>query len=112
MIETQIAHAMPFVGMRPFQEDEWDLLFGQEEAVDELISLLGHKKLIAVMGESGCGKYSLVKAGLIPALVGRGRPSVSQSSNWRISVSRPAKAPIHNLARKLAEAELLGGDAA
>src|SRR5262249_27518608 len=47
-----------------------------------------------------------------PALVGRGRPSVSQSSNWRISVSRPAKAPIHNLARKLAEAELLGGDAA
>src|SRR5215470_1199482 len=93
--------------MRAFQEHEWDLLFGQEEAIEQLLTRLGNSKLIALMGESGCGKSSVVKAGLIPALVGRGRSSVSSASNWRISVSRPAKAPIHNLAVQLANAELL-----
>lgn len=103
------SHRMPYPGMRAFQESEWDLLFGQEEAIEQLLERLGNTRLVAVMGESGCGKSSIVKAGLIPELVGRGRPSTSPGSSWLISVSRPAKAPIHNLAKQLKIAGL-GGD--
>ncbi len=60
------------------------------------------------MGASASGKSSLVNAGLLPALLGRSSPTVG--SQWRIAAFRPGANPIHNLARALAEPEVLATD--
>jgi len=85
--------------MRPFEDDEADLFFGQEKQVAELVRRLGRSRLLGIVGESGCGKSSLVKAGLIPTLLGGHAP---ETSLWRISVSQPGTAPIRQLAESLA----------
>src|SRR5262245_66151331 len=56
--------------------------------------------MVAVVGASGSGKSSLVKAGLIPALESGYLPSAG--TDWRIVVCRPGTDPIGNLATGLA----------
>ena len=60
--------AAPYPGLRPFRPNEVDVFFGREEQIDRLLERLGRGRLLAVVGVSGSGKSSLVKAGLIPAL--------------------------------------------
>ena len=98
-------HARPFPGMRPFEQDEFDLFFGQESQIGALLERLGNSRLIVVVGESGCGKSSLIKAGLIPKLLGGRRDA--REALWRIAVSRPGRAPIANLAEQLAAPNML-----
>ncbi|HMB02933.1 MAG TPA: hypothetical protein VKP69_04225, partial [Isosphaeraceae bacterium] len=50
------------------KSDESLVFFGRDEQVDQLLERLRTRKLLAVVGTSGCGKSSLVRAGLIPAL--------------------------------------------
>lgn len=90
----------PYPGMRPFQVSESDLFFGQDQQIAELLRRLGNARLIGVIGESGCGKSSLVKAGLISRLLGT-HPD-RRESLWRIAVSQPGRAPIATLAERLA----------
>ena len=77
--ETAPSDRCPYPGLRPFRPDEADLFFGRDEQVDELLDRLGRGRFLAVVGESGCGKSSLILAGMIPALetgfldLGRGR---------------------------------------
>lgn len=95
----------PFPGLRPFEEDEEHLFFGREKAVAELLSRLRTSHFLAVIGTSGCGKSSLIKAGLLPALycgfmAGAG-------SGWRTAIFRPGDDPIGNLAKALAGTGIL-----
>jgi hypothetical protein len=60
----------PFPGLRPFETDEYRLFFGREGQADELISRLSRARFLAVVGTSGSGKSSLIRAGLMPALRG------------------------------------------
>src|ERR1017187_6750521 len=62
--------AGPFVGLRPFRSDEALLFFGRREQTAELLDRLHGAHFLAVVGSSGCGKSSLIRAGLIPALKG------------------------------------------
>jgi hypothetical protein len=89
----------PFPGLRPFEEDEDHLFFGREKPVGELLSRLRTSRFLAVIGTSGSGKSSLIKAGLLPSLY---RGFMAQAgSSWRVAVFRPGDNPIHNLARAL-----------
>ena len=97
---------MPYPGMRPFRTEDWDLFYGQEEAIDALGGLLREHRFVAVMGESGCGKSSIVQAGLIPALTGFGRKRRGSEPQWRICATKPRGAPIAELARQLSKAGL------
>lgn len=81
----------PFPGLRPFREDESERFFGQEDRVRELLNKLAHTRFVAVIGQSGCGKSSLVHAGLLAAL--------RKSGRWRIGKLSPAEDPLSNLAR-------------
>jgi WD40 repeat protein/tetratricopeptide (TPR) repeat protein len=92
----------PYPGLRSFRSEERGIFFGREEQTDELLAHLEDARLLAVAGESGCGKSSLVRAGLIPALeagfLSKG------ASHWRVATLRPENRPIHNLAWALIEA--------
>jgi hypothetical protein len=62
--------ANPYVGPRPFDEDERDLFFGREGELLELVSLVIAHRFVLFYGASGAGKTSLLRAGVIPALKG------------------------------------------
>ncbi|MEM1369893.1 MAG: High-affnity carbon uptake protein Hat/HatR, partial [Cyanobacteria bacterium P01_H01_bin.15] len=98
----------PFPGLRPFELDEEHLFFGREGQSDELIRRLHRTRFLGVVGTSGSGKSSLVRAGLLPSLYSGFLPGAS--SSWRIAVMRPGSAPIHNLADKLNDSEVLGAE--
>ena len=63
----------PYKGLAPFETEDADLYSGRERLVEELTGRLGDAPLLALVGLSGSGKSSLLRAGLIPAL---GAPSV------------------------------------
>jgi ABC-type sugar transport system ATPase subunit len=52
-----------------------------------------------VVGSSGCGKSSLIRAGLIPALLGGFL--VEERDVWQIAIMKPGDAPLRNLAAAL-----------
>jgi tetratricopeptide (TPR) repeat protein len=95
----------PFPGLRPFETEEYRLFFGREGQSDELISRLSRARFLAVVGTSGSGKSSLIRAGLMPAL--RGGMMKGAGSGWRIAVMRPGGNPIGNLAAELAKKDVL-----
>ena len=69
MKRITLALPSPYVGLRPFTENEALLFFGRDAHVRDLLAKLERKqRFLAVLGASGTGKSSLVRAGLIPAL--------------------------------------------
>jgi hypothetical protein len=107
MNETQFDRTgNPFPGLRPFETDEYNLFFGREGQSDELLARLGRTRFLAVVGTSGSGKSSLIRAGLIPAIYGGLMPG--SGSGWRIAVMRPGHNPVGNLAQALSLDEVLG----
>jgi len=60
--------AFPFPGLRPFKRHESAIFFGRHEQVSDMLQRLEACRLLTVVGASGCGKSSLVRAGLLPAL--------------------------------------------
>src|SRR5881398_1812289 len=105
MTETR-AITNPFPGLRPFETEEYRLFFGREGQSDALIARLGRSRFLAVVGTSGSGKSSLVRAGLLPAL--HGGLMASAGSDWRIAILRPGNDPVGNLARALIAPNVLG----
>jgi tetratricopeptide (TPR) repeat protein len=104
----------PFPGLRPFQYGEQHLFFGREGQSEEILRHLGERHFLAVVGTSGSGKSSLIRAGLLPDL--HGGFLTDAGSHWRTAVFRPIGDPIGNMARALNTPEVLqitpppGGD--
>ena len=96
----------PFPGLRPFEFDENYLFFGREEQVAQLLQRLGSTRFLAVVGASGSGKSSLVRAGLLPEL--HGGTMTSTSIAWELSIMRPGGDPLTKLAQALVESNLFG----
>lgn len=96
----------PYPGLRAFEPHESFLFFGRETHTEELLRRLARNRFLAVVGSSGGGKSSLIRAGLVPALY-RGH-LVGSTSHWRIAIMRPGGAPIDAMATALAAPEVLG----
>lgn len=90
----------PYPGLRPFKPEENVFFFGQERSVESLFKRLTESHFVAVLGESGCGKSSMVRAGLIPELV---PPEGGEYVSWEVVQTRPELNPIHNLAEGLSK---------
>ena len=58
----------PFRGLESFRPQDAEFFFGREPLVERLVARLSRHPFLAVLGASGCGKSSLVMAGLLPAL--------------------------------------------
>ena len=91
----------PFRGLAPFDAAHADYFFGRERLTAELVARLIGSTLLAVVGPSGSGKSSAVRAGLLPALADGVVPG---SERWRRAVMRPGERPLAELSRTLARA--------
>ena len=85
----------PYQGLRPFEADASHFFFGRERQISELLERL-NERFLAVVGTSGSGKSSLVRAGLIPAL--RNGFLFKAGRRWLDITVRPGDNPFKNLA--------------
>jgi hypothetical protein len=93
------AGRIAYPGLRSFRRDEFDLFFGRESCVDQMVDTLAARRFLAVLGTSGSGKSSLVRTGLLNALeLGF---FAAAGSNWKIADFRPRDQPIRSLAAGL-----------
>ena len=58
----------PYKGLAAFEPEDAEYFFGREALIEELVARLKERGFLAVVGPSGSGKSSLVRAGLLPAL--------------------------------------------
>ncbi len=58
----------PYRGLKSFEEEDSQLFFGRNKLISKLAKFMMNQPLTVVLGASGSGKSSLVKAGLIPYL--------------------------------------------
>ncbi|KYC43198.1 hypothetical protein WA1_13965 [Scytonema hofmannii PCC 7110] len=87
----------PYRGLKPFDERHSHFFFGRKELIEELCDRISKsdQQLTVVLGASGSGKSSLVKAGLIPLLRNKGE-------QWYIlDPMRPGESPFTALARAI-----------
>jgi|GEM_PF-6487038 len=89
----------PFVGLRPFESKEAVLFFGRRDQTKQLLSILHASRFVAVVGSSGCGKSSLIRAGLIPNL--QAGFVAGNVDRWNIITMKPGNSPLQNLATAL-----------
>ena len=101
--------AGPYPGLRPFQKHEWPIFFGREPMIEAVLDRLAATRLVVVHGSSGCGKSSLIKAGVLPRLE---QEHSRYGVPWRTAEMRPGSSPLWNLATAIARLhEKLEGDA-
>jgi DNA-binding SARP family transcriptional activator len=80
----------PFLGLATFDAAHAEYFFGRERLVAELVARLVGSSLLAVVGPSGSGKSSAVRAGMLPALAGGVLPG---SERWSQALMRPGAHP-------------------
>ncbi|MDZ4287817.1 MAG: hypothetical protein U0984_07655, partial [Prosthecobacter sp.] len=90
----------PYPGLRPFHSNESHLFFGRDGQADAILTLLKEQRFVAVVGVSGCGKSSLLNAGVFPGL--HGGLLAGGQREWRIVTMRPRDQPLRSLACALA----------
>src|SRR5690348_14737184 len=96
----------PYRGLGAFEEQDAAFFFGREAAVTELLErlsrLLQGPGLLVVSGVSGAGKSSLLQAGVLPRIRGAGLASEPGSATWPCLVFTPGRAPLDELALRVA----------
>jgi hypothetical protein len=103
---SRLGPGRPFPGLRAYGFADHRYFFGREDQIFTLYRLLDRSRFAAVVGTSGSGKSSLVRAGLLPLLAeetleGRAR-------RWSWFELRPGNQPIARLAEVLANSSAAG----
>lgn len=94
----------PFRGLRAFGEDDASVFFGRERLVaDVLRRITGGTRLVALVGPSGSGKSSVVRAGVIPAIR---KGDLSGEQTWMVAQMVPGSHPFAELEVALLRASL------
>ncbi|MEO1349734.1 MAG: caspase family protein [Cyanobacteria bacterium J06635_15] len=89
-VKTEIDESIcPYRGLKPFEKEHSAFFFGRRQVVENIWKKLDHGKFVAVVGASGSGKSSVVRAGLIPWL---------EQSGWQIlDPIKPGDEPLTEL---------------
>lgn len=88
--------ANPFPGLRSFTAEDTHLFFGREGQSDEILRRMAASRFVAIVGSSGCGKSSLLRAGLLPAL--EEGYLAAAGAEWRVVDMKPGSEPLERLA--------------
>ena len=100
-VEADGVVACPFKGLASFDVDDAEVFFGRERLVAELVARLVGAPLLGVVGPSGSGKSSALRAGLLAALAAGVLPG---SERWALALMRPGEHPLRALEQATAEA--------
>jgi WD40 repeat protein len=104
----------PYRGLGAFEERDAAFFFGREVAATQVLERMSRRLdgagLLVVSGVSGAGKSSLLRAGVLPRMRGAGLAAAPGSESWPCLVLTPARAPLEELAVRVAS--LAGADAA
>ena len=92
---VEAGDACPFIGLATFGVADAEVFFGRERLVSEMVARLADHDFLGVVGPSGSGKSSAVRAGLVPALVAGAIPGTA----WIPVIFRPGTQPIRELDR-------------
>jgi WD40 repeat protein/class 3 adenylate cyclase len=84
----------PYKGLRAFEEADAADFFGRESLTEHLVDRVRTTRFLAVVGPSGSGKSSVVRAGLVPALRGG---ALDGSERWQIVQLFPGAYPLEEL---------------
>lgn len=93
----------PYPGLTPFEERDAARFFGRDKEIDDILDRLGSRRLLATIGVSGCGKSSLVCAGVVPVL--RMGAAENLLGPWQIHTITPGNAPLDALRTELQAAD-------
>ena len=96
----------PWLGLASFTEETRSYFFGREEEVAELARRVQRKLLTILFGQSGLGKTSILRAGLVPRLRGHGYCPVYV----RIDYSRDAPEPAEQIKHAIAQTARRSGE--
>jgi len=88
----------PYRGLAAYQPEDSDYFFGREGLVAELIARLAGSQFLGIVGPSGSGKSSVVRAGLIPAIW---KNEIRGSENWKTIIFTPGQHPLEELAVRI-----------
>ena len=88
----------PYKGLRAFEEGDAADFYGRGELVATLVTAVAEHRFVTVVGPSGSGKSSAVRAGLLPALAGA---AIDGSDKWFRIVITPGTDPMAALAEGL-----------
>jgi WD40 repeat protein len=97
---------VPYPGLRSFEPNEGEFFFGRDRAVADVQSRLARQRIVVVLGGSGSGKSSLLRAGLLPYLNTK-RRIPGREGCWYHIEFRPRRDPMRELADALADQWLL-----
>jgi WD40 repeat protein/DNA-binding SARP family transcriptional activator len=84
----------PFKGLESFDIADADLFFGRERLVADMVARLSGARLMGIIGPSGSGKSSVLRAGLLASLADDVLPG---SSDWPLALVRPGEHPVDAL---------------
>src|SRR3954447_19036422 len=90
----------PYVGLAAFQPADAKRFFGRERLVDQLVDRVARRRLVVVVGASGTGKSSLLRAGLVPRCAGRAvlfTPGPHPFEECAIRLERHTGAPVRDI---------------
>jgi formylglycine-generating enzyme required for sulfatase activity/energy-coupling factor transporter ATP-binding protein EcfA2 len=94
-VRETFATICPYRGLLYFREEDAPFFFGREAAITQLTSAVQQHNLVAVVGASGSGKSSVVRAGLVPEL------RKARDRVWEVVTMVPTDRPVHALAAVL-----------
>ncbi len=98
----------PFKGLRPFATDDASMFFGRDALAAEVLrTLAGGQRLVALVGASGSGKSSVVRAGIMPAIA---KGAIEGSDGWLVAAMMPGAHPFAELEGALLRTVIDGPD--
>ncbi|MFT7475800.1 MAG: basic membrane lipoprotein Med (substrate-binding protein (PBP1-ABC) superfamily) [Verrucomicrobiales bacterium] len=96
----------PYKGLMSFEADDAPSFFGRDALIADLLRTVGSgERLIALVGASGSGKSSVIRAGLIPALA---KGAIPGSDGWLVASMMPGAHPFAELEAALLRSTIDG----
>jgi hypothetical protein len=81
----------PYKGLDVFEEEDAELFFGREWLIADLVGRVKESRAVFIIGPSGSGKSSLVRAGSIHALK---QGKIRNRDHWLYETTRPGREPL------------------